>query len=58
MSRADAKTAARLLARLTLAGEHDLASRKGEHLMRGARGKADLNARAKFVESVGVEPWQ
>jgi hypothetical protein len=58
MSRADERTAVRLMARLTLAREHDLASRKGEHLLRGARGKADLNVRAKLAEACGVELWQ
>jgi hypothetical protein len=58
VSRADERTAVRLLARLVLAGEHDAAARRAEHLLRGARGKADLNVRAKAVESVGVELWQ
>jgi hypothetical protein len=58
MSRAEHKTIMRLLARLTLAGEHDLAARKSEHWLRGARGKADLNVRAKAAESAGVECWQ
>jgi hypothetical protein len=58
MSRAEHKTIMRLLARLTLAGEHDLAARRAEHMLRGARGKADLNVRARAAESVGVDLWQ
>jgi hypothetical protein len=58
VSRAESKTAMRLLARLVVEGEHDLAARRAEHWMRSARGKRDLNDRAKAAESVGVEPWQ
>jgi hypothetical protein len=57
MSRADSRTL-RLLAMLAAAGAADEAARRAEHMLRAARGKRDLNVRAKAAESVGVECWQ